>query len=583
MSHRQIAVPRIPLLPRHARLTVLVMVAAVFPLALAAPSALAKSAPLTVSGQLDKAGYTVMAIGYHGKITSTHNRAFKLRLREQRVTLQLIGPRGKYAGPVVVGYQKGKAIVGVRAGAKLGPIHVLNGYARVTKTVRRSWVDLKRIALVRKQVPLGNGRNFGFVLSPRHNGPSGNGGDTDLDGVPNVLDAAASGSRVLNSLRSGTTAGPAFGAFLTPYAALLGEGPGPAPGSGPEPDPGSGPAATSRWMSQIFLDIPNTLNADAAGVTREQIDALLVDNLNTKLLDVPQGDVVKLDCHGLTYCSLDGTGQMVTNGVFGSGGPVAVTKPFPFCCTSGGDGFGILRGTGAEPLSGNEFSLDPHASSAKIGTGDMMTVLITKNGTTTQLHAPLDFVFNTVPALQGYDDGAGNAATISYPASESASGTGSNPAPVAASANGHIMLNLTWWRPQRAGIAGAGEPAFMDVGRLVYAFDAPPGGLVPDASATGGGSPGCSAASITTSDSALTLLAQPDSSGVPTGELVDESADQPINSAHTLNATLDLTKCLQDKGASAIPVGADIRLEIRAATQNSSDHANQELWFKRVS
>ncbi len=164
--------------------------------------------------------------------------------------------------------------------------------------------------------PLGNGRNFGFVRSSRKNGPSGNGGDSDLDGVPNVLDVASSGSLVLNALRAESRSAPSPRSLLTPFWSALelplrrrpvlspAPRPGPEPGSTPGPEPGAGPGAPdSRWMSQIFLDIPNTLNADAAGVTREQIDAMLVENLNAKLLDVPEGDLVKLDCHGLSYCS----------------------------------------------------------------------------------------------------------------------------------------------------------------------------------------------------------------------------------------------------------------------------------------
>lgn len=587
MRRNQIASPRVSLLSRRTRLTVLAMVAAALPLTFATPStsAPAKKAPLTIGGKLDKAGYTVLAVGYNGKITSTHKQSFTLRVSEKKVTLQLVTPKGKYAGPIVVGYKKGKAIVGVRAGAKLGLIKVLpgKGYARVKKTVRAKWLDATRVALVKKQVPIGNGRNFGFVKSSRHNGASGNGGDTDFDGVPNILDSAASGSRVLNSLAA-SSAAPAARALVAPLAGAFAAAEEPAPG--PEPGPGPGPAVTSRWMSQMFLDIPHTLNANAAGVTREQIDETLVANLNTKFLDVPQGDLVKLDCHGLTYCTVDGTGQVVLNGAFSSpgvGGPVSVTAPWPSCCTAGGDGFGILRGGATEVvLSGNEFSLDPHALSTKIGTGDLMTVLITKDGATTQQPVPLDFVFNTVPALQSYSDGVGNSATITYPATYSSVGTRGNPAPVSVGPDGHITVQFTWWRPQRSGIAGAGEPDFMDIGRLVYAFDMASQNLVPDAG-IGGSSAACSAASVSTNDPSLTLREQPDSSSHPSGGLRDDSADQAANSANTLSATLDVTQCVLDKGGSGIPIGSEIRMDLSANTQSSSDHANQDLWFKRVS
>jgi hypothetical protein len=589
MRRNQISSPRVSLLSRRARLTVFALVTTALPLALVAPStsAPAKNASLTISGKLNRAGYTVLAVGYQGKVSSTSKQSFALRLAEKSVTLQLVTPRGKYAGPIVVGYAKGKAIVGVRAGAKLGLIQVLasKGYARVTKTVNKKWLDSKRVALVKKQVPLGNGRNFGFVRSSRHNGASGNGGDTDFDGVPNILDSAASGSRVLNSLRPDTaTAGPALGTLLTPLADVFGTDVGPAPGPGTEPGPGPASEPTSRWMSQIFLDIPHTLNADAAGVTREQIDAMLVENLNTKLLNVATGDSVKLDCHGLSYCSEGGTGQVVLNGAFSSpgvGGPVSVTEPWPACCTAGGDGFGILRGGSTEVvLNGNEFSLDPRADSSKIGTGDLMTMLVTKDGTTTETPVPLDFVFNTVPALQSYGDGVDHSVTISYPATESSPGTRSNPAQVSAGPDGHVKVHFTWWRPQRSGIAGAGEPDFMDIGGLVYAFNAASQPLIPNAS-SGGSSPACSAVSVSTSDSNLTLLEQPDSSGKPSGGLKDGSVDQVANSANTLSATLDLTQCVLDKGGSAgMPVDSVIHMDISANTQNSSDHANQDLYFR---
>lgn len=582
MSRNQIAKPITSFFSRRLRLSVLALVAVALPLSLAAPStsAPAKSA-LTVSGQLDRAGYTVLAVGYKGKVTSTHARSFKLRLGEQRVTLQLIGPRGKYAGPIVVGYKNGKAIVGVRAGAKLGRIHVLTakGYARVTKKVRSAWLDAKRVALVRKQVPIGNGRNFGFVKSSRHNGASGAGGDTDFDGVPNILDSASSGSRVLNSLAVETAAaGPATRSILAPYAGVLED-----PAPGPEPAPGPAPEPQIRWMSQIFLDIPHTLNANATGVTREKIDEALVANLNIKLPDVPTGDVVKLDCHGLSYCSNDGTGRAVLNGVFSSpgvGGPESVSEPFPSCCSTGGDGIGILRGG---PLNvvpdGREFSLDPHAVSTKIGTGDMMTVLVTKDGVTTLQPAPLDFVFNTVPALKSFDDGTG-IKTIDYSAGAGAYGTRNNPMPVKVGPNGSIKVQITWWRPQRSGIAGAGEADFMDIGGLVYEFGIQPqGDLIPARIANDSGA--CSAASYSESDPNLEIVPERQSSGIMSGELTDGSVDQAANSANTLSVTLDIGKCVVDKrGPAVIAVGTDIHMDISANAQKSADHANQDLYFR---
>jgi hypothetical protein len=545
-------------------------------------AASAKKAQLTVSGQLDRAGYTVLAIGYKGKVTSTHSKSFKLRLGEKQVTLQLIGPRGKYAGPIVVGYKNGKAIVGVRAGAKLGRIHVVTakGYARVTKKVRSGWLDAKRVALVKKQVPIGNGRNFGFVKSSRHNGPAASGADTDFDGVPNMLDVASSGRLVLNSLSAKSPAAPAARSLLAPLAGVSELNPGPPPPPGAEP---GGPAPTANWMSQIFLDIPHTLNANAVGVTREQIDETLVANLNTKLLNTPAGDIVKLDCHGLSYCAAGGTGRVVMNGVFSSpgvGGPESISEPFPSCCTKGGDGMGILRGGPLNVvIDNNEFSLDPHAVSTKIGTGDLMTLLVTKDGVTTLQPLPLEFVFNTVPALKSFDDGSG-VKTIDYSAGTNAYGTRNNPMPVRVGADGNIKVQLTWWRPQRDGIAGAGEPDFMDIGRLVYEFGLQSqGDLIPPRTNSDSGA--CSAASYSESDPNLEIVPGAQSSGTMSGELTDASADQAANSANTLSVTLNLTKCVVDKGGPAnIPVGTDIHMDISANAADSPNHANQDLYFR---
>src|SRR5689334_23429147 len=111
-------------------------------LSLLAPAAAsAKSAPIT--GTLSKPGYTVVALGYDGSAVSSHARSFRIVPRAAKVTLQLRDSHGKYAGPVVVGTRKGMAILGVKAGAKLGKIAVVNGYAKAD-TVAARFVDASR-------------------------------------------------------------------------------------------------------------------------------------------------------------------------------------------------------------------------------------------------------------------------------------------------------------------------------------------------------------------------------------------------------------------------------------------------------
>jgi hypothetical protein len=64
--------------------------------------------------------------------------------------------------------------------------------------------------------------------------------------------------------------------------------------------------------------------------------------------------------------------------------------------------------------------------------------------------------------------------------------------------------------------------------------------------------------------------------------VVDNSADQPANSANLLIFTVDLTKCLADAGAPGFPVGAQGALGLKAQAPSSGDHAVQNIWVKRV-
>ena len=134
--------------------------------ALCAPAPAAASFhPIT--GKLSKRGYTVIAVGYGGKTSTTRSRSFRLVPRASRVTLQLRDPKGRYGGPVVVGGTAKKVVLGVRAGAKLGTIKVERGYAKAANA-RKAGIDKHRTATAKHGVPLGNGRNFGLVRTKAH-------------------------------------------------------------------------------------------------------------------------------------------------------------------------------------------------------------------------------------------------------------------------------------------------------------------------------------------------------------------------------------------------------------------------------
>ena len=141
-------------------------------------------------------------------------------------------------------------------------------------------------------------------------------------------------------------------------------------------------------------------------------------------------------------------------------------------------------------------------------------------------------------------------------------------------------MNFTLYRPQRTGIAGAGEPAFMDIGHLWYSFDyAPP--MTPGQTTVGQATqPQCVLSSY--SDLSPTLTAVQGGNGVQNPMLVDAAADQPASAANTISFTVDISACMADKGAT-FPVGQPVTFDIAANSQSSPDHANQRFVLERTS
>ena len=151
-------------------------------LALLVASSPASAAREPISGKLTKAKYTVIALAPGGKarLVRTRTGRFRVRPPARSVTLQLRGPNGGYAGPVVVGRAGRRAILGVRPGARLGKVRVRRGFARVVRGVRRDWLDRDVRARAIRGVPIG-ARRAGLVRSRGARGPRS---DRDLDGIP---------------------------------------------------------------------------------------------------------------------------------------------------------------------------------------------------------------------------------------------------------------------------------------------------------------------------------------------------------------------------------------------------------------
>jgi len=492
----------------------------------------AEADPKRITGKLSKPGYTVIALDRDGGVAVARaGPKFKLTPTANRVTLHLRARNGTYAGPIVAARKrKGKrAIVGLRAGAKLGAVKVKRrkGFAKVERTLREKWVDANRTARAKKGVPRGAG-TFGRVRS-RASGAFGPGRDQDLDGIPGTLDVDDDGDLILDDL-----------------------------------DPQKGAGARAAQTQEIFgvqarlpLPFQNSVNVNGGSADAE-IDAVL-PAFAELLVQVMPGDSAELDCGGspnpakppplvggLPYCSWGGTGR-----VHPFSGPITA---FPDCCDADEDGFGSLVGRPPPPGGMETYeSLLPGATAAQIGTGNVLIERVQRGGTEVKFTTALQFAFATVPALASYSDTAGNSGTVSYPIAAGGPGTDGNGFHVAAGSDGDVVITLELWRPQRRPIPNEAG-AWIDVGGLIYGFIANnvggPGGTPVNRP--------CPQSALSTSDPSLVA-------GGPAGNpgFTDQAPDQPANAANRLTFTVNMTDCLAAAGADW-PVGAEASISLSA-------------------
>ena len=474
-----------------------------------------------IRGKLDGRGYTVIAVAANGKASTDRapRGKFSVRPRAASVSLQLRSPDGTYGGPIVIATRRhgDRAVVGVAAGADLGQIDVraAKGYAKVKKPPEDAIVD-NLLARAKNGVPIGAGK-FGLVRSkPPRKPPKG---DRDLDGVPDPLDIDDDGDRIVDNV---DPASPSANSARTSQVG-----------------PGSGVGA----FSGLGLGLTETLNANVAG-SEQRIDEVLARLLQLNIgsigIQADSGTLPELDCGnpntGLVYCRRNNsTGQKTR--------PFSTLRePFPSCCDADADGFGTL-----EPVTGGfaegkvvyGVQLRPGAGSDQVGTGDVLVEHFMINGVETAFVGAVQYVFDTVPALVSYDDGAGNSTTLAYPVSPGDPGTLRTGFPVAdgPDADSDVQVTLRFWRPQREPIAG--EPgSWIDIGHAVYSVNVE-------------ASPGlCPQSAYSESDPNLTPST--DTTG-PLRGLVDSADDRPADPANTLTFTVDLTQCFAASGLAFNP------------------------------
>jgi hypothetical protein len=544
-----------------------------------ATSGSAAAAPKPISGKLNKSGYTVIALAADGKGKSVRASGgrFKLRPPARRVTLHLRAPNGKYAGPIVVGRRKKgrRAIVGIRAGARLGRVSVRGGYAKLSRRLRKQWVDATRAARARRGVPIGT-RAFGRVRSrpPRRSIP----GDLDLDGIPDAFDIDDDGDLILDSF---DRSGPPRAAQDDEEASRLGV------------------------FSRLELGIQHTPNANHPALAT-QIDGAL-SSLGD-LLVTPKGPGDELDCGrpqlrtdpsvgGLVYCSAGGTGRLVYGYPMGP-------REFPECCDTEDppDGFGTVTpdpqtvAGPPDPNTPRPMSLRHGARPDQIGTGDLLILLRASGG---EAWANLQFIFATTPALVSYDDdgpGGNEPAAVPYPISGPSSDPGGPPTPggpgtqgnglavkarpdacpdppgpeTALCKAGDVVLTLTFWRPQRSRIDTDPKPkegesaVWTDIGGGNYEVQIANMGFQ------------CPQSAFSEDDPALTQ-----SSGSP--GFGDTARDRPASPGNTFTYTLNLTRCVDSNGlGSSFDEGAEqLQFTFGGRPANSADFAGQTIFFRR--
>ena len=513
-------------------------------LALLIASDPAHAAPKPIRGKLSKPNYTVIAVGEGGEKAVRAGRGrFKLRPPPgPGVSLHLRGPKGSYAGPIVVDRRKkGKrAVLGVRPGARLGEIKVRRGHATLASPLREERMDDSRIARARKGIPIG-ARRFGRVRSriPRNPVP----GDSDFDGVPDQLDIDDDGDLILDDVDR-SSAARAAQQFLE--------------------DPG--------FHNSLELSLSETVNVNA-GSTDQQIEqtflGLLVigrSNAASTEIDCGRDDPGTPQEEGLSYCRPGGNGGLIQT-------PGQPPDPFPECCDPDRDGFGELVTTVNPPFMGGAgspfFTLRYAATTAEIKTGQVVIKRLSDadGNEVATFSKAIQYVFATVPALVSYSDGAGNSRNVSYPvaAPEPPPGPPGGPGqkrnafPVSAGPTGDVLVTMTFWQPQRRpleGEQGFSNPptAWTDIGRLTHSATIE----TPDDPQTGMFSyKDCPQSAYSATDQPFTLPPPPGGPG-----LTDTLPDRPADPGNTLTYTLNLTKCLA--GTSWSP-GETVGVQLLAA------------------
>lgn len=470
------------------------------------------------------------------------------RLKAARVRLRAVRRRAR-------GFV---AVVGLKAGARLGNVTIDSaaGYATAQLNTRKwsRWVDEGREATATNGIPIGVG-NFGRVqVSELGDGAPG---DLDRDGVPNALDIDDDGDLVVDNLDPT----PTGAASSSASARVSQEG----------PQFASGDFVVSPLLEEGLFQ---AANANMPGLSDAEVEAALSTTGDLHISTFPV-ESSELDCGQLVYCIPGGTAT-----VWDAVPPISPPwewQHFPECCDPDGDGFGSLVPAPPESVAaaGGGYGMVRFrhgARSDQIRAGDVLIQRIRTGPENPEeaLVATVQYVFITTPAPVSYDDGQGNSAAIPYPIVWGGPGTAQDPFPVKAGPNGHVVVRVVGWRPQRKPIPPE-TGNWIDMGGLnydAYFFDQAQGPF------------GCDQSVYSTADPNLV----PTTTLFGGGGFGDLAADQPASPADTFSFSLDMTACLASKGIS-FDVGEANSFELQASSPQAHSEDRAAVWiaFERVS
>lgn len=497
-------------------------------------------------GSIPSTGTKLLAIADDGRSSSVviSKKAFSIvppgktarlyLLKDGKITGQLVVSKCRGSAKKPTACSKTQVYTAIKAGKDLGALSRA-GLVYVSKAVSLGSVNSSDKVTAKNFVPIGLGTTgLPVVGSSRASSAmfslAATSVDIDRDGLVEALDADDNNNGVIDNYDSSKVAQP---------------------------------ANSFRVFSNLKLDMDESINLHATGLSTSVVD-LALRYAQTLAIEVAGGvgETTELDCGGLTYCSAGGTGAS----------PPPIGTPFPYIpggvFDPDGDGFGSI-----EKGPTGDFQLKTGATSSSIAGGDTLIERVTSaRGAERQIPGVLNFVFTSTPALKTIGGNSIPTQTIDYALTSNRIGSFNNC--VTVPATGPVVVTLSGWRPQRPGVAAAGEGAYVDIGNSLITIDIP---NAPSALGTGSPSRGpgnCVASAYQESDPNLSIGSE---------GLQDNKGDVDASASNTFEFAINVTDCLAaaQGGAISWAPGEQLQLDLQFRSRDG-DNAAQKFCLTRA-